>query len=124
MGGQRSSGGQARWDIPTTGIFPVTVGGTRQNYRKSQSGLARDCEHPELYLIGMCAKSLQSHSILCNPTECSPPGSSVHGILQTRTLGWLPFPSPGDLPDPGIEPRSPALQADSLPTEPPGLFLI
>ena len=31
----------------------------------------------------------------------------------------LPFPSPGDLPDPGIEPRSPALQADSLPSEPP-----
>ena len=32
----------------------------------------------------------------------------------------LPFPSPGDLPNPGIEPGSPALQADSLPTEPPG----
>ena len=32
----------------------------------------------------------------------------------------LPFPSPGDLPDPGIEPRSPALQADSLPSEPLG----
>ena len=32
----------------------------------------------------------------------------------------LPFPSPGDLPDPEIEPRSPALQADSLPSEPPG----
>ena len=32
----------------------------------------------------------------------------------------LPFPSPGDLPDPGIEPESPALQADSLPSEPPG----
>ena len=32
----------------------------------------------------------------------------------------LPFPSPGDLPDPGIKPGSPALQADSLPTEPPG----
>ena len=32
----------------------------------------------------------------------------------------LPFPSPGDLPDPGIEPRSPALQADALPSEPPG----
>ena len=32
----------------------------------------------------------------------------------------LPFPSPGDLPDPGLEPRSPTLQADSLPTEPPG----
>ena len=34
----------------------------------------------------------------------------------------LPFPSPGDLPDPGIEPRSPALQADALTSEPPGLF--
>ena len=32
----------------------------------------------------------------------------------------LPFPSPGDLPDPGIEPRSPALQVDALPSEPPG----
>ena len=32
---------------------------------------------------------------------------------------WLPFPSPGDLPDPGIEPTSPALQADSLPSDPP-----
>ena len=34
----------------------------------------------------------------------------------------LPFPSPGDLPNPGIEPRSPALQADSLPSEPQGKF--
>ena len=34
----------------------------------------------------------------------------------------LPFPSPGDLPDPGTEPRSPALQADALPSEPPGKF--
>ena len=49
--------------------------------------------------------------------DCSPPGSSVHGILQARILEWLPFPSPGDLPDPGIEPRSPALQADSLTSE-------
>ena len=35
-------------------------------------------------------------------------------------LKLLAFPSPGDLPDPGIEPRSPALQADTLPSEPPG----
>ena len=39
----------------------------------------------------------------------SPPGSSVHGISQARMLEWVPFPSPGDLPDPGIEPTSPAL---------------
>ena len=45
------------------------------------------------------------------------PGSSVHGTLQARIL---PFPSPGDLPDLGIEPGSPALQAASLLTEPTG----
>ena len=47
-----------------------------------------------------------------------PPGSSVREILQARILEWVVisfFPSPGDLPDPGIESRSPALQADSLP---------
>ena len=59
-------------------------------------------------------------SALCDPMDCSPPGSSVHGILQARILEWVAFPSPGDLPDPGIKPRSPALQAESLPSEPPG----
>ena len=38
--------------------------------------------------------------------DCSPPGSSVHDILQARILEWLPCPLPGDLPDPGMEPRS------------------
>ena len=47
-------------------------------------------------------------------------GSSVHGILQVSILKGLPFSSPGDIPNPGIEPRSPALQADSSPSEPPG----
>ena len=51
---------------------------------------------------------------------CSLPGSFVHGILQARILGGLSCPPPGDLPNPGIELRSPALQADSLPFEPPG----
>ena len=132
----------------------------------------------------------QSSPSVCDPMDCSPPGSSIHGILQARILGWvaisssrgsspprdwtqvsrivgrcftlwatreakvkvkslsrvwlfatrwtaahqalsmgfsrqeywngLPFPSPGDLPNPGIEPRSPALQADALTSEPPG----
>ena len=52
--------------------------------------------------------------------DCSPPGSSVHGVLQARILQWVPFPSPGDLLDPGIEPGSLTLQADSLLSEPPG----
>ena len=54
---------------------------------------------------------------LCNPKDCSPPGSSIHGISQARIPSGLPFPSAGDLPDPGIEPQSPTLQADSLPFE-------
>ena len=54
---------------------------------------------------------------LCNPTDCSLAGSSVHGILQARILEWFAISSPEDLPDPGIEPWSPALQADSLPFE-------
>ena len=45
---------------------------------------------------------------------------TVHGILQARKLQWVAFPSPGDFPNPGIEPRSPAWQADSLPAEPQG----
>ena len=104
----------------------------------------------------------QSCPTLCDPMDCSLPGSSLHGILQARVLEWgaipfsdhnlcgrhnkvkslsrvrlcdpwtvahqaplsmgfsrqeywcgLPFPSPGDLPDPEIEPRSPTLQEDS-----------
>ena len=59
-------------------------------------------------------------STLCYPMDCSPPGSSVHGILQARILEWAAMPSPGKLPNPGIKPRSPALQADSSPAEPQG----
>ena len=54
----------------------------------------------------MRAKSLQSCPTLCNPTDRSPPGSSVHGILQARILEWVAIPSFRDLPDPGIEPMS------------------
>ena len=54
------------------------------------------------------------------PMDCSPPGSSVHGILQGRILEWAAIPFSRNLPDPGIEPGSPALQADSLPSEPQG----
>ena len=49
--------------------------------------------------------------------DYSLPHSSVLEISRQEYWSGLPFPSPGDLPDPGIEPRSPALQADSLPSE-------
>ena len=51
--------------------------------------------------------------------DCSPPGSSVHGILQARTLDWLPFPSPGDLPDPGMETACPTSADGFFTTGPP-----
>ena len=54
------------------------------------------------------------------PMDCSPPGSSVYGILQVSILEWVALYSPGELPDPWVEPRSPALQADSLPAKPSG----
>ena len=53
---------------------------------------------------------------LC-PTLCDPMDYTVYGILQARILEWVAFPSPGDLPNPGIKPRSPTLQVDSLPAE-------
>ena len=62
----------------------------------------------------------QSYPTLSDPMDCTLPGSSVHGILQQEHWSGLPFPSPRDLPDPGMEPRSPALQANSLLSEPPG----
>ena len=46
---------------------------------------------------------------VCDPVDCSPPVSSVHGILQARILEWVAIPIPGPLPDPGIEPWSPVL---------------
>ena len=49
--------------------------------------------------------------------DCSPPGSSVHGILQARILEWVAFPTPGESSNPGIEPSLEELQADSLPSE-------
>ena len=110
------------------------------------------------YQAGISAELLQSCPTLCNPMNCSLPGSSVHGISQAKILEWVaisfsgesswprdwtsrvrlsatpstiqsteisrpeywsgqPIPSPGDLPDPGIELGYPALQTDSLPTE-------
>ena len=62
----------------------------------------------------------QSCPTLCDLVDCSPPGSSVHGILQARLWNGLPCPPPEDLLNPGIEFRSFTLQVDPLPSEPPG----
>ena len=74
----------------------------------------RVCTHahtcPQLYLI------------LCDPMDCSLPVSSAHEFSREEYWSGLPFPSPGDLPDPGIEPTSPdspELAGRFFTTEPP-----
>ena len=56
----------------------------------------------------LCTKLLQSRLTLCDPMDHSPPGSSVHGVLQARIPEWLAILSPGDLLSPGIVPTCPA----------------
>ena len=63
-------------------------------------------------------KVAQSCLTLCNPTDCCLASSSFQEILQARIMEWVAIPVSRDLPNPGIKLRSPALQADSLPTEP------
>ena len=60
---------------------------------------------------------VQSCLTLRDPMDCSLPGSSIHGIFQAKYWSGLPFPSPGDLPDPGIEPAATAAKSlQSCPT--------
>ena len=60
----------------------------------------------------------ESRSVMSDSLQ--PHWNAVHGILQARTPKWVAIPFSRDLPHPGIKPRSPTLQADSLPAEPPG----
>ena len=72
-------------------------------------------------------KKMKSESVSCSvmsdslqTMDCNLPSSSVHGIFQARTLEWVAIPFSRGCSRPGIEPGSPALQADSLPFKPPG----
>ena len=84
---------------------------------KRQKGMTPVNEPPRSEGVQICYWGsmliAQSCPTLCDPMGCSPPGSSVHGILQAR------IPSPGDLLSSRMGPRSPALQANYLPSEPP-----
>ena len=64
------------------------------------------------------SRSVASDSVILWTVAYQAPPSM--GFSRQEYWSGLPFPSPGDLPDPGIEPRSPALQADALISEPPG----
>ena len=116
-------------------IRKINIGVTRRTWRETSKNsltvcfqicvsilnrMFSNCCFLEVSYIENCWVSPENSLIrvqLCNPMDCSPPGSSVYGIFQARILGRLPFPPPEDLPDPGIEPMSPVLQTDSLPLE-------
>ena len=71
-------------------------------------------------MADMCyAESLHSPLTLCDAMTCSPPGSSV-GFPREEYWSGLLFHTPGDLPDPGIKPTSPAFAGGFLTTEPSG----
>ena len=67
----------------------------------------------------MCVLVAQSYLTLCDPMDCNALGASVHGIFQARILEWVVIPFSRGSSNLGIESGSPALQADSLPSEPP-----
>ena len=98
-------------DLPNSGIEPMAP--------VSPALLADAWEAPRTKQSE--SEVAQSCPTLCDPMDCSPPGSSVHGILQARVPPeWAAISFSGDLPNPGVKSRSPALQADALPSEPPG----
>ena len=86
----------------------ISFGSRNHVFLNSLSLVPRDTG----YSVRLVCLVAQSCPLLCDPVDCSPPGSSVHGILQARYRSGLLCPSPGDLPNPGIKPRSPTLQAD------------
>ena len=74
-----------------------------------------------IWFLVLCAQSLSYTQLFATPWTVAHQAPLSMGFSRQEYWSGLPFPSPGDLPDPGIEPRSPALQADALTSEPPGM---
>ena len=68
----------------------------------------------------MKVKSLSCVQLFVTPWTVAYQAPPSMGLFRQEYWSGLPFPSPGDLPNPGIEPRSPTLQAETLPSKPPG----
>ena len=82
--------------------------------KKKEEGIMFEVQWSGGRLCCVAVSCAQSCLTLGKPLDCSPPGSSVYGIFQARILEWVAIPSLGDLPNPGIELASPALQVYSL----------
>ena len=111
------------WDIKVLKSYKVCFLSITESVNKEVTNM-KIAGKPPTYLEAKfcycCCLVAKSCPTLCNCTDCSPPGSFVHGILQARKLSRWPFPSPEDLPDPGIESVSPALAGKIFTSEPPG----
>ena len=94
---------------------PVTSSPTRQKKVCTQWKMTL-CPPPQIIVLLLCF-FIQLCWTLCNPTDCNLPGSSVHEDSPGKSE--LPCSPPGDIPKRHVEPRCPALQADSLQSEPP-----
>ena len=86
--------------------------------RKSAKSQGKNPIHHPLHFFA-CAKLLQKFTFETPWTVAYQAPPSM-GFSRQEYWSGLPFPSPGDLPNPGIKPGSPALQTDSSPSEPPG----
>ena len=89
---------------------------------KQKGGIIQltDAEQNVIYCCLSLLFSPKSLLTLCDPLDCSLPGSSVPRISQARILEWVAISFSGDPPDPGMEPTSPALAGGLLTTEPLG----
>ena len=81
---------------------------------QQRSVQSRLCFFQQSYMDVRRSDVTQSCPTLCNPMDYSPQGSSIHGFLQARILESVAISCPVDLPNPGIEPGSPSLQADAF----------
>ena len=95
---------KAKVALPGTKLEHSFLEKVPENGPKEKANLSEKIRKPLLRAVS------QSCLTLCNPMNCSPPGSSVHRILQARILEWGAMPSSRESP----QPRSPALQVDSL----------
>ena len=104
--------------FPVSAVLDSALSVTKRFARETKWLRKQDRKNARAFgCLLLCVQSLQSCLTLCDPMDCSPPGSSVHGFSGQEYWSGLPFPPPGDRPDAGIElesPASPALQADSL----------
>ena len=101
--GEQAQWLRGMWNLPQPGTEPVSPA--------LAAGFV-----PELIFVCESDLVTQSCRTLCDLMDCRLPGSSAHGVFQVRILEWLAIPFSRDHPNPGLEPRSSALLADSLPS--------